>query len=247
MVIEGVDFSSSRPSPLNLRAAGKSFVGRYFGPGGSWKHATRAEVAGYLAVGIAVTVLAEGATTDPLKGITMGAAHARSAHDAMVAAGIGSDTPIYFAVDFDMQDSQWSAVKAYLDGCASVIGRSRVGVYGGKRVIQLAAQQDKANWFWQTYAWSGGFWSAASILQQYRNGVTVAGGDVDLDRALSASYGQWPPGPASAPGAPPAVPPVTTATGWDYNTSLARLAEDWPTWAATADNGARSTDQLRNL
>lgn len=245
MAIEGVDFSAARPPATCLRSAGKAFVCRYFGPGGSWKHATSAEIASYKAAGIAVVVGAEGYADDALRGYSEGAGHAREAHNHLVSVGVGSSTPIYFAVDFDMQDHQWPAVSSYLDGCASVIGRGRVGIYGGWRAVFTAAFNHKAAWGWQTYAWSGGKWSSAAQIQQYHNGVTVCGGDCDLDRAMVANYGQWPAGPTPPPNAPPAPAPVVTGSPWDYNDSLAKLSADWGAYSRTADSAARALDGMR--
>ncbi|MDN3568420.1 hypothetical protein QWZ14_28910, partial [Paeniroseomonas aquatica] len=46
-------------------------------------------------------------------------------------------------------------------------------------------------WLWQTYAWAGGRWHPGAQLQQYKNGVRVAGADVDLNRATTSNFGQW--------------------------------------------------------
>jgi hypothetical protein len=48
-----------------------------------------------------------------------------------------------------------------------------------------------AAWFWQTYAWSAGVWAPGNHIEQYQNGVALAGATLDLDRALTADYGQW--------------------------------------------------------
>jgi hypothetical protein len=64
-------------------------------------------------------------------------------------------------------------------------------VYGEYDVIAHLAGNGRAAWFWQTYAWSAGRWHTANHIEQYRNGVTLGGGTVDLDRALKTDYGQW--------------------------------------------------------
>ena len=48
--------------------------------------------------------------------------------------------PIYFSCDFDAQPSQQAAINAYMDGVASVIGRSRTGAYGGYGVPTAAIE-----------------------------------------------------------------------------------------------------------
>src|SRR5262245_23867386 len=108
---------------------------RYVGPGSASKHLTAAEARALAASGLRLVSLAEGARDDPLDGYGRGVEHARSARDGHLAAGGTVDAPIYFAVDFDATAAQLSTVGAYLDGAAAVLGRARVGVYGGYRTI----------------------------------------------------------------------------------------------------------------
>jgi hypothetical protein len=114
---------------------------------------------------------------------------------------MGADRPIYFSADWDVQPSEYASVDAALRGSASVIGVGRVGIYGSYDMIAHCVAAGTATWFWQTYAWSMWTnpttgrrevrWHPKAHLQQYRNGVTVAGGDCDLNRAMTADYGQW--------------------------------------------------------
>jgi hypothetical protein len=57
--------------------------------------------------------------------------------------------------------------------------------------MQWAKRDRVARWFWQTLAWSGGRWAGHNHLEQYRTGVSLAGGTVDLCRSKTADYGQW--------------------------------------------------------
>ena len=243
-MVEGVDYSGARPSPLCLYGKGKRFVGRYFGPGGSWKHASRAEVAAHVAVGLSVVVLAEGDKYDPLDGRPAGRAHALSANAAMLVTRVPTSRPIYFAVDFDMTTRQAGAVANYLRGCADVVGLHRVGVYGGYDVVEWAHAQGLATWFMQTYAWSNGRWSSHAHIQQYRNGVTVCGGDTDLCRASRLDYGQWP-APVQAIGSAPAPPAESTVdSGWDFTTHVDALADTMTSLGSAVGNCARAIDAL---
>jgi hypothetical protein len=109
--------------------------------------------------------------------------------------------PIYFSVDWDAGSGDWAAIDAALKGAASVIGAGRVGIYGGYNTIAHCASAGTAAWFWQTYAWSTWTnpatgehevrWHPRCHLQQYKNGVSLADGTVDLTRAVQADYGQW--------------------------------------------------------
>jgi hypothetical protein len=189
---EGVDYAGSRPDPVRLYAAGKRFVVRYGGPGGDWKHLTAAEARALSAAGLMIVANAEGSASGLLGGFDAGASWARQADQHFRSLGMPADRPIYLSVDFDADSGDWAELDAAMDGAASVIGRARVGVYGEYAVIDHFARNGKARWYWQTYAWSGGSWHPRAHIQQYRNGVTVAGTpDIDLDRAMLADYGQW--------------------------------------------------------
>ncbi len=70
---------------------------------------------------------------------------------------------------------------AYLDGAKRVFAGTpyQVGVYGSYRTIESL----DADWYWQTYAWSGGRVSQRANMIQCRNGVNMAGGSNDLNVA----------------------------------------------------------------
>jgi len=190
-MIEGVDFSDSRPGGAALAAAGKAFVCRYVPYGGFTKGLTAAEVADYHAHGIAICLVFEQFANRALSGRAAGIADATTSKDAAAALGFPVTQPIYFAVDFDANAAQQPAIDAYLGGAAGVIGPGRVGVYGGLGVIRRCKANRSASWFWQTYAWSGGVVEAGIHLLQYSNDQRVGGQSVDLVRAYQANYGGW--------------------------------------------------------
>jgi hypothetical protein len=188
---EGVDHTGGADIGA-LVAAGKRFVCRYGGPGGSWKHLIPAEARELSAAGIAVVANAEGSADGLVGGWSSGVSWARDAEEHFAACGMPAGRPIYFSVDFDVQSGQWAAVASALRGAASVLGGThRVGVYGGRRAIEWARRDDVADWLWQTYAWSGGVWVPGNHIEQYRNDVALAGIKLDLDRALTTDFGQW--------------------------------------------------------
>jgi hypothetical protein len=194
MAVEGVDYAfPPNPAPAVLAAAGKAFACRYGGPGSASKQLTADELAALSAAGIAVVANAEGTTGGLKGGYAAGRSWAQQADDHFRALGMPADRPIYLSVDFDAGSADWPALEAAMDGAGSVLGRGRVGVYGGYDVIaHFVSMKDRlATWYWQTYAWSGGRWHPAAHIQQYRNGVTLAGADCDLNRAMVADYGQW--------------------------------------------------------
>jgi hypothetical protein len=99
--------------------------------------------------------------------------------------------PIYFATDWDVQPSQMAQIDAYLQGCATVLGKDRVGVYGGWAVIDHCSRAGTAAWFWQTIAWEyGRGLHPAAHLYQYDYNIWIAGTNCDATQALKPHYGQ---------------------------------------------------------
>lgn len=190
--VEGVDYTGGANISA-LVAAGKVFACRYGGPGGSWKHLTVAEAQSLSAAGIAVVANAEGSADGLLGGWSTGFEWASEAEEHFARCGMPGGRPIYFSVDFDVTTStQWDAVASALRGAAKALGGvHRVGVYGGRRAIEWARRDDVARWFWQAYAWSGGYWVPGNHIEQYRNKVSLAGTALDLDRAYGNDFGQW--------------------------------------------------------
>lgn len=202
MSIEGVDYSWARPDPVKLYAAGKRFAVRYLSWGSSGrgnsilsgydngKVLTKAEAERLQAAGLAIVSNWEYRTDDQLRGREGGKTDAREADRLHKAVGGPAGSVIYFSTDFDASTTQLATCYEYLRGCADVLGWDRVGVYGGYRTVAYMAGKG-VRWLWQTYAWSGGKWHPNAQLQQYKNGVKVAGSDVDLNRATTTNYGQW--------------------------------------------------------
>lgn len=190
MTIEGVDYSFARPSPQGLYNAGKRFAVRYGGPGSDGKQLTAGELAALRAAGLDVVANAEG-SAGGYNDADTGRSWAASAEGAFRGLGMPADRPIYFSADWDASASDMAGIDAALRGSAAVIGAARVGIYGSYDVIEHCRKAGTAAWFWQTYAWSAGRVSSANHLYQYKNGVTVGGGDCDLTRAMVADYGQW--------------------------------------------------------
>jgi hypothetical protein len=188
--IEGCDYSYDPPDPAGLAAAGKNFAVRYGAVGNSAKFLTAPEVQGLHAAGLTIIANVE-ETAKALQGTAAGVRHATAGDAFFRGLGMPPDRPIYFSVDWDAQPADWPAVDAALQGAASVLGSGRVGVYGSYDTIAHCVAAGTATWFWQTYAWSGGRWHPACHLQQYKNGVALAGGTVDLTRAVTADHGQW--------------------------------------------------------
>jgi hypothetical protein len=221
-VTEGIDYAWDRPNLDVLWNSGKRFVCRYLAYLPNGKALSASERAALHAKGFSIVLNWEQSSGDMFKGYSTGQAHAREALRQANALGAPASVPIYFSCDKDVTtDSEMYAVAAYLDGAASVLGRGRVGVYGEYSVIEamlpgpkpagLAGIGDHAAWGWQTYAWSGGKNSTKAHFKQYKNGVTLAGADCDLNVSLKPNFGAW------FPGVTPAA--TDTAEAEDMNLS----------------------------
>lgn len=213
-VTPGVDYSFTRPSVAALAAAGMKFAVRYVSPPPNPKNLTRAEAEELWAHGIATVLVWETTITSALGGYSAGRSHARQAATMATNLGAPPNVVIYFAVDFNPTVAQLSTVRAYFEGICSVLPFDRVGVYGGLRTITAAHSGGWARYLWQTYAWSGGVWHRAAHARQWRNGVPMGGGIVDLNHAMVDYIGQW-----DGDGTVPDWEGLNVATAkeiWDY-------------------------------
>jgi hypothetical protein len=209
---KGLDYAfAPHPSIAAIKADGASFVCRYISaiPANdhNGKNLLAPEKNALLAKGISIVLVAEGRASRMLGGNAAGTADAKHA-DAVVQALSMAGIPIYFSCDFDATPAQQSAINAYLDGAASVIGRRRVGIYGGYYPVKRAFDADRATFAWQTYAWSGGQWDSRAQLRQTLNDVTVGGVACDKDVSMAPDFGQWP-----RPGAAPTPPQPVLSSG----------------------------------
>ena len=182
---EGVDFAFGRPGGSALRAAGKSFVGRYLS-GWQGKGVTRAELDDYAANELGVFFIYEETGTELLGGFSAGVRVARDAEALRISLGL-PPVAIHFTADSDISGAELAASVSAIDGAVSVLGYSRVGGYGGVAFIKALAGHCK--YAWQTYAWSKGQIADNATLYQYRNSQTINGAAVDLCKNLSADFG----------------------------------------------------------
>jgi len=221
------------------------FACRYYSHS-TWKNLTPAEAKALAAAGLWIVTVWETTATRTLGGHAAGVDDARAAAVQAKACGQPADRPIYFAVDWDATAGQQAAINAYLDGAASVLGKKRVGIYGGYGPVSRAMQGGHAAWGWQTYGWSGGRWYPGAQLQQYSNDHVIGGVGLDYDRATKSDYGQWKPGispeitPTPHPDPTPTEDDMPTghlADGQDAITPIALPRGRYKTIGFTCDNG----------
>lgn len=185
MSLIGVDLAWDRPTVAQIEAVGAHFVARYLSTDAK-KNIRAAEVTAYKAAGLGTVVVWETTTGRATAGRAAGVADAQAAEAQRKAVGLPPDMVVHFAVD---EDTTWASVSPYMAGAASVIGKARVGVYGGYQVIEGAAAAGY-RYLWQTVAWSGGHWSSHATIRQ-PGGTTLSGG-ADWDTAMTPDYGQYP-------------------------------------------------------
>ncbi len=190
--IPGVDYAWSKPSIGALEGAGEVFVAQYDSRDVN-KNLTPARADQLLAANIKIVLVYEYGAQDMLRGRNGGHIDASHAKTAAQACGIDG-IPIYFAADWDATPGQQAAINDYLDGCADILGHSRVGMYGGYWPLSRAKKAGKVSYLWGTPAWSGSEWATSGLVPDIMQGalVTIGGVQCDLDAGLSADYGQWP-------------------------------------------------------
>lgn len=190
--MKGLDFSWARPGSAAIKAAGFEFVQRYVPyQGNQGKGLTAAEIADYRANGLAIGVVFESTAGRHLDGMAAGADDAKESIRVLDAIGFPGELPIYFAVDFDATAAQMDAIDQYQLGAQSVLGKTRVGIYGSYAVIDHCWKAGTAHYLWQTYAWSGGKTHPERHLYQYSNGEKVNGQEVDYNYAYGTDQGLW--------------------------------------------------------
>jgi hypothetical protein len=186
----GIDYVSG-PSVAELKAAGVTFVCRYLSEVNALtqiKLLTSGEAKALSQGGIAIVSNFEWYAARATEGAASGVTDAQIAAAQHASCGGPADRPIYFSVDADVNGTQTAA---YFKGVASSIGLHRTGAYGSYRVLKYLFDNNLITWGWQTYAWSGTLWEPRAHIQQYQNGVKLAGHDVDYDRSMHPDFGQW--------------------------------------------------------
>src|SRR6266487_3730871 len=114
MNIPGVDFAWQKPDPAGLKADGIKFAMRYLSHDAT-KNLTLTEKRDLQAHGISVGLVWESTANRALAGKYAGYNDAKAAGYQAASLGLGN-LPVYFAVDFDVNDAQKLSVREYLQG-----------------------------------------------------------------------------------------------------------------------------------
>jgi hypothetical protein len=135
-----------------------------------------------------VLLVIEYETNDPAGGRDAGVAMARRALADADSIGYPARLPIFFCADgwLSLLEIPVPTAMDYLDGAASVVGRSRVGAYGFRDFIQAAKAGGHARWLWLagTAPDDGELAQGWPHFYQWNGGCIYPGGlEADLDWA----------------------------------------------------------------
>lgn len=186
MTEKGLDYAWGRPGGAAIKAGGYHFACRYLSHT-EGKNLSKSEADDLISHGISIVVVWETIAQRASYGYQAGISDAKDAIEQLRLCGAPNDTFVYFAVDYD---AAGSVVAPYFQGAVSVLGKERVGVYGGYRVIRYMLDYKYASKGWQTRAWSNGQWDSRASIRQLGT-VTVNGVSCDVNEAYFNDYGQW--------------------------------------------------------
>lgn len=206
-----VDYAWNHPAPADISRVGYSGVARYLSHDFS-KNLSGVERDQLRARDLSITLAWESTADRALAGALGGSADGADAARQANGLGFPGFLPIYYAVDFDANESQFGVIEQYLSAAGRASGRP-VGVYGSLAVVDHMLNGGRATYGWQTAAWSGGRVSSlAHLYQRVAPSLPRIPGGYDEDVVLQASFGQWggltPPAP-DHPEPSPHAPPIT--------------------------------------
>lgn len=166
-----VDYSTARPTPAQIRAAGYGGVMRYLSTYPP-KNLDAAERDALLGAGLVIGLVWETTAARSAQGSAAGTADAQAAEAQADALGYPSSCPVFYAVDFAATPGQ---VLSYFAG---VVGAARrpVGVYGSASIVEAVP----VPWKWQTAAWSNGRISAQAHLYQVVGAAPIPSTDTNF-------------------------------------------------------------------
>lgn len=181
-----VDFAAPLSASNLQQLDSVDIFGRYLNTG--WKGLTVAEVQLIESHGKQIVSVYENNPTSVSYFTTQQAVHdAQDAVNLALALGQSIFTVIYFAVDYDVQLSDYAAIRNYFNVLSQHIAPYRVGIYGGNNILSAIGLADE----WQTCAWSTGIKVDKAHIYQRLVDTTLYGVHVDVDD-VNSDPGAWP-------------------------------------------------------
>ncbi|PKG23954.1 glycoside hydrolase domain-containing protein [Niallia nealsonii] len=159
-----------------LKALGFEYVARYLG--NSWKSFDKAEAAAIQAAGLKlISIHQKSANYSAYFTEAQGISDAKEAMKNAAAVDQPKGTAIYFAVDFSSQAKDVKNIVKYFKAVKKTLSGYKLGVYGSYNTI--TAVKGLADYYWQTYAWSGGKVADFIHMHQFKNDVLAGGIKID--------------------------------------------------------------------
>lgn len=205
LIYQGIDTAAkiSARAAKALRENGISFVCRYLVPdkgNTAWKALTASEAQEIRKAGLSLMLVWE-ITGDRVKGgLDVGKVDGATARQLAEEMRVPINTAIFFAADYNVPESDFSAVYDYLYGASISCAPYPIGLYGHEKIVHEMAARKVCWYFWQCCAWSTNALDPAAQVWQYQ----WQGGDdakalaskvgfaVDLDSAGTFD-GMWRP------------------------------------------------------
>jgi hypothetical protein len=205
LTIPGVDFAWGAVDAKAIKDAGFKFGIAYLSYDRTGKNWSQSELKDFADHGLGVGFVWETASGRALSGHAAGQKDASEAK--LQAAALGyPNAPICFAVDFDVTPSQKAAVAAYFRGAMAILGKERVGIYGSYYALDYLARYAPVGFYWQTYAWSGGYVHPQACVLQYSNSHFIKGLSCDFNHAAPEAFTLFLRGPHTAKEKRPPLP-----------------------------------------
>jgi len=191
-MVNAVDCTGLNPNQVtDLANNGVKYVGRYLSHA-SWKGLTLGEVANIKTAGLQIFSIYE---TNPTQPSYFSAAQGESdALDAVTLAKAVDQpegTAIYFTVDYDAQAGDLESILTYFQAIKNNLVGYKVGAYGSYTVLNYLHENNAADYWFQTVAWSYGQRCSFLNIYQFQVNQTLAGVNVDFDNLVTADIGAW--------------------------------------------------------
>jgi hypothetical protein len=194
-MVNAIDCTGLNPTQIsNLAKQGIKYVGRYLSRS-TWKGLSLGELANIKAAGMRVFSIYE---TNPTSAgyfsAAKGAADAADAVNLAKSVGQPEGTAIYFTVDYDAKGAEFPAILAYFNAVRANLGNYKIGAYGSFTTLNYLHENNAADYWFQTVAWSSGQHCSFLNIYQYQIDKTNwngTGANVDLDNIEKMDIGAW--------------------------------------------------------
>ncbi|GKU82579.1 glycoside hydrolase domain-containing protein [Niallia sp. NCCP-28] len=188
-MVKGFDCATklNKVSAKALKALGFEYAARYLGS--SWKSFDKAEAATIQAAGLKlISIHQKSANYSAYFTEVQGISDAKEAMKNAAAVDQPKGTAIYFAVDFSSQAKDVKNIVKYFKAVKKTLSGYKLGVYGSYNTI--TAVKGIADYYWQTYAWSGGKVADFIHMHQFKNDVLAGGIKIDHND-VKKTPGHW--------------------------------------------------------